>query len=45
MTLNILFMSITVRKRMRSSEDYNHDLVVSKHFEENRLKQESMRLF
>lgn len=45
MTLNILFMSITVKKRKQSVQDYNHDVMVSRHFEENRLKQESVRLF
>ncbi|WP_456273952.1 YrzI family small protein [Bacillus sp. AK031] len=45
MTLNILFMSITIKKRMRSVNEYNHDELVSKHFEENKLKQESVRLF
>ncbi|WP_409251449.1 YrzI family small protein [Bacillus sp. SCS-153A] len=30
MTLNILFMSITVKKRMRSVHEYNHDEMVSR---------------
>lgn len=45
MTLNILFMSITVKKRNRSVEEYNHDEIVSRHYQENRLKQESVRLY
>lgn len=45
MTLNILFMSITIKKRMRSVQEFNHDETVSRRFEENKLKQESIRLF
>lgn len=45
MTLNILFMSITFKKRMRSVQEYDHELMVSRHFEANKLKQESIRLF
>lgn len=45
MTLNILFMSITVKKHKRSFDEYDHDQMVSKQYEENRLKQESVRLF
>jgi uncharacterized protein (TIGR02413 family) len=45
MTLNILFMSITIKKRSRSFEEYDHDLTVSKQYEESKLKQESIRLF
>lgn len=45
MTLNILFMSITIKKRSRSIDEYDHDIMVSKQFEENKLKQESIRLF
>ena len=45
MTLNILFISITIKKRNRSLEEYNHELFVSKRFEENKLKQESIKLF
>jgi uncharacterized protein (TIGR02413 family) len=44
MTLNILFMSITIKKRNRSFEEYDHDHIVSKRFEETKLKQESIRL-
>ncbi|WP_456273951.1 YrzI family small protein [Bacillus sp. AK031] len=45
MTLNILFVSITIQKRMRSMQDYNHDMMVSRQFETNKLKQESVRIF
>ncbi|MBM7584765.1 uncharacterized protein (TIGR02413 family) [Bacillus pakistanensis] len=42
MTLNILFMTITINKRQRSPEEINHDVQVSKHFEETKIKNESM---
>ncbi|MCP3742603.1 YrzI family small protein [Rossellomorea sp. BNER] len=42
MTLNILFMTITINKRQRSSEEINHDVQVSKYFEETKIKNESM---
>ncbi|MGD6967252.1 YrzI family small protein [Rossellomorea vietnamensis] len=45
MTLNILFMSITIKKHQRSFVEYDHDQMVTKQYEENRLKQESVRLF
>ncbi|WP_421380017.1 YrzI family small protein [Bacillus salacetis] len=45
MTLNILFMSITIKRRNRSFEEYDHDLRVSKRFEESKMKQESVKLF
>ena len=45
MTLNILFMSITVKKRLRSLNEHNHDILVNQHFEETKLKQESVRIF
>ncbi|RIW37622.1 YrzI family small protein [Bacillus salacetis] len=45
MTLNILFMSITIKKRNRTFEEYDHDHIVSKRYEENKLRQESVRLF
>ncbi|WP_409251448.1 YrzI family small protein [Bacillus sp. SCS-153A] len=45
MTLNILFISITVKKRNRSFEEYDHDQMVSKRYEENKMKHESVRLF
>ncbi|MGF2617174.1 YrzI family small protein [Rossellomorea vietnamensis] len=45
MTLNILFMSITIKKRKRSFDEYEHDQFVSKEFQENKLKQQSVRLF
>jgi uncharacterized protein (TIGR02413 family) len=45
MTLNILFMSVTVKKRNRSVDEYNHDMIVTKHFEESKLKQQTISLF
>ncbi|MGD6804164.1 YrzI family small protein [Rossellomorea aquimaris] len=45
MTLNILFISITVKKRNRSVEEYKHDEIVSRHYQENRLKQDAVRLY
>ncbi|WP_083802905.1 YrzI family small protein [Bacillus sp. SG-1] len=45
MTLNILFMSITVKRRMRPVQEYHHDEMVTRHFEEHKLKQETMRMY
>jgi hypothetical protein len=45
MTLNILFMSVTFKKRNRSVDDYNHDMTVSRQFEKNKLKQDTVRMF
>ncbi|WP_421380022.1 YrzI family small protein [Bacillus salacetis] len=45
MTLNILFMSVTIKKRNRSVDDYNHDRMVSRQYEENKLKQDTVRMF
>ncbi|WP_409251450.1 YrzI family small protein [Bacillus sp. SCS-153A] len=45
MTLNILFMSITVKKRLRSRIEYDHDRFVNDHFEKNKMKQETIRLY
>ncbi|WP_421380020.1 YrzI family small protein [Bacillus salacetis] len=44
MTLNILFMSVTIKKRNRSVNEYNHDVMVSRQYEENKLKQDTVRL-
>ncbi|RIW37623.1 YrzI family small protein [Bacillus salacetis] len=45
MTLNILFMSVTVKKRNRTVDEYNHELMVTKQFEENKLKQQTISMF
>jgi uncharacterized protein (TIGR02413 family) len=44
MTLNILFMSITVKKQMQSLNEYNHDIMVNRHYEENKLRQDTVRM-
>ncbi|MGF2617175.1 YrzI family small protein [Rossellomorea vietnamensis] len=45
MTLNILFMSVTIKKQNRSAEEYEHDYMVSRHYQENKLKQETIRMY
>jgi uncharacterized protein (TIGR02413 family) len=44
MTLNILFMSVTFKKRSRSAEECNHDLAVFKQYEECKLKQQTFKM-
>ncbi|MGM0844157.1 MAG: YrzI family small protein [Bacillota bacterium] len=45
MTLNILFISITIKKHNRSVEEYEHDDTVSRIYQESKLKQDSVRLY
>jgi uncharacterized protein (TIGR02413 family) len=45
MTLNILFLTITINKRKMSLEEIRHNEVVEKMIEENRSRQAMMRLF
>ncbi|TDK61634.1 YrzI family small protein [Bacillus salipaludis] len=42
MTLNILFLSITIKKRRISAEEAMHQEMVEKLYEENRDRQISM---
>ncbi|MGM0844156.1 MAG: YrzI family small protein [Bacillota bacterium] len=44
MTLNILFMSVTFKKRIRSADECNHDIMVSKQYEDAKLKQQTFRI-
>ncbi|MCE4046958.1 MULTISPECIES: YrzI family small protein [Bacillaceae] len=39
MTLNILFMSITIKKNQKSHEQHMHDLLMEQLIEENNQKQ------
>ncbi|RLQ98141.1 YrzI family small protein [Falsibacillus albus] len=38
MTLNILFMTVTIKKRQRSFEELEHQKSVKKFYEQNRDK-------
>ncbi|HYK72270.1 MAG TPA: YrzI family small protein [Pseudoneobacillus sp.] len=46
MTLNILFLTITIKKRLMSQEEYSHYQMVKKIEEENRYRQANIyRMF
>lgn len=46
MTLNILFLTITIKKRLMSQEEYFHYQMVKKIEEENRSRQANIyRMF
>jgi uncharacterized protein (TIGR02413 family) len=45
MTLNILFLSITIKKRKMSLEEIRHNEMVDRLMEENRSRQEMIRPF
>ncbi|MCM2531568.1 YrzI family small protein [Neobacillus pocheonensis] len=45
MTLNILFFSITIKRRKISLEEADHQEMVKKLYEENKDRQMSMRYF
>ncbi|MGF2617176.1 YrzI family small protein [Rossellomorea vietnamensis] len=44
MIVNILFISLTVKRRSRSAEECNHDMSVSKQYEDYKLKQQTFRM-
>ncbi len=45
MTLNILFLTITINKRKLSLEEIRHNEMVEKMVEENKNRQSMLRLF
>lgn len=45
MTLNILFFTITIKKRKMSLEEIHHNQMVEKVIEENRSRQAMIRPF
>lgn len=38
MTLNLIFVTITIKKRKKTTEEYLHEENISRIFEENKLK-------
>jgi uncharacterized protein (TIGR02413 family) len=45
MTLNILFLTVTIKKRKMSLEEIRHTEMVEKMIEENRSRQSMIRPF